>query len=106
MPDCSATEHFQPIANPYNLGGMREPIKTFCPEGHPLKVLVFHDSFFRLLQPLLSAQFQDVSYIWLYSNDDEVNQYYAELIKPDIIIEEMSERYLGEIRNTRLGASP
>ena len=106
MPDCTGIAGFQPLADPYNLGSMRAPMKTTCPAGHPLKVLVFHDSFFRLLQPMLSAQFQDVSYIWIYSNDDAVYQYYAELVKPDIIIEEVAERYLGNIRSTSLGASP
>ena len=102
LPSCAAA--MLKLEDPFGVwqGSYRAPFKTYCPSGTPLRVLVFRDSFMTTMQPFLSARFSEVSYVWTYGQDDELLEYYVELLKPDLVIEQLTERYLGEIRTTRL----
>ena len=60
--------------------------------SNELKVLVFHDSFMKLMVQYISDTFGEVEYIW----DDNLNNYQEKIIneKPDIVIQELVERYI------------
>ncbi|MGL5703371.1 MAG: hypothetical protein ACRCW5_09660, partial [Cetobacterium sp.] len=63
----------------------------------PLKVLVFRDSFTSAMIPYISETFGEVEYIWSHSvnaHQQKIKEY-----KPDIVIHEMVERYIGVLEN-------
>lgn len=88
------------------LGGwenLTEPQRSFifhassCKEGH-YRVLLFRDSFTELLEPYLSEIFQYVAYIWTpRPNDTGMWTYFLEALHPDIVMDQMIERYLAVI---------
>lgn len=69
-------------------------IYTYC-DTKNLKVVVFRDSFFTALIPFISRKFGEVKYIWKYPDIYEVINV-VEKYNPDIIIDQIVERYLWE----------
>lgn len=63
----------------------------------PLKVLVFRDSFTSSLVPYLSETFGDVEYIWNHNFNNFQEK--IEKYNPDIVIHEMVERYVTNLKN-------
>ena len=58
-----------------------------------LKAVIFRDSFFVHLEPFFSENFREVVYLWKnydQKNIEEIMTYF----KPDVVIEETSERHL------------
>jgi hypothetical protein len=60
------------------------------------KALIFRDSFFKSLEPFTSSLFSRAEYIWRPFEQDDTG--YILENKPDIIIWEVVERFLGNIR--------
>jgi alginate O-acetyltransferase complex protein AlgJ len=54
------------------------------------KAVVFHDSFFVALMPMLAEHFSRIVYVWNFSFDTEL----IEREKPDVVILECVERYI------------
>jgi hypothetical protein len=67
--------------------------ETLCP-GRPLNVLMLRDSFTVHLQPYLSQQFGRVFYLWRTFAGHQVFFQYVQNEKPDIVIEQLTERSL------------
>lgn len=82
---------------PYSLSDViqtperRSFIRT-CPTQR-LKVLVFRDSFFNQIEPLLSQNFAEILYLWKDYDQQNVIEI-LEYFKPDIVIEEIVERHM------------
>lgn len=89
-----------------------EPIRTYLPyefsnldtkRGSPsfirtckkknLRGLVFRDSFFVPVEPLLSENFQEVVYLWKSYDQTNVEELLSHY-KPDIVIEAVAERHM------------
>ena len=61
-----------------------------------LKAVIFRDSFFVTLEPFFSENFREVVYLWKgydQKNIEEILTYF----KPDIVIEEITERHLFDV---------
>jgi len=58
-----------------------------------LRAIVFRDSFFVPIVPLLSEHFERIVYIWDYY-DRETLKKLIKVVKPDVVIEEHVERFL------------
>lgn len=58
-----------------------------------LRAIVFRDSFFVPIVPLLSEHFEQVVYVWDYYDRDTLTKL-IQLVKPDVVIEEHVERFL------------
>jgi len=58
-----------------------------------LRAIVFRDSFFVPIVPLLSEHFEQIVYVWDYY-DRETLKKLIEVVKPDVVIEEHVERFL------------
>lgn len=65
---------------------------TICSQAK-LKALIFRDSFFSALQPLISPYFKEARYVWKRPLFEELKQYVNEQ-KPDIVIQQFTERHL------------
>lgn len=63
-----------------------------CENGFPLKVFFTHDSFITGLKRLLAETFGDIEYFWDYKH--KLNSQLILNKKPDIVIDEMGERFL------------
>jgi hypothetical protein len=59
-----------------------------------LKAVVFRDSYFNFILPFLSEHFGEIIYIWEQYNHEIASQL-IQAIGPDIVIEEILERFLG-----------
>lgn len=67
---------------------------TSCDKGH-YRAVFFRDSFVQLLEPYLSEIFQYAAYAWVTRpNDMGTWTYFLESAHPDIMVDEMVERYL------------
>jgi len=84
-----------------NLPLINEPPYTVHNPSGRYSVLVFHDSFMEGFQEFLPYYFADTTYIWRYSNPGLL-QAAVELCRPDIVIEEVVERFLVDNRNGAL----
>jgi hypothetical protein len=82
---------FQP-QNTYS-GRTDRNYRTSCPQGK-LKAVVFFDSFFVAVEPYLSESFKEVVYLFKAYDQNDV-ELLLETFKPDIIIEERVERFIG-----------
>jgi len=62
-----------------------------------LKILIFRDSFTSAMTPYISETFGNVEYVW----DHNFNNFQDKIIKekPDIVIHEIVERYIGVLQN-------
>jgi hypothetical protein len=67
--------------------------ETVCPE-RPLNVLMLRDSFTVHLQPYLSQQFGRMFYLWRTFADHPLFFRYVKNEKPDLVIEQLTERSL------------
>lgn len=77
------------------------PAKASFPLGKPFamerddprlpRAVMFHDSFFIALRPLLSEHFRRIVYVW----HDDFHQDVIEREKPEVVIQELLERKLG-----------
>lgn len=65
---------------------------TTCKDGH-LKALIFRDSFFSALQPYVSHQFKEATFLW-QGLDPRKLEGYIEKYNPDVVIHEFVERSL------------
>jgi hypothetical protein len=63
---------------------------THCATGHGT-VLIFHDSFMSAMEPYISSQFREVTYV-RGSRDDFLFARMVDQLKPDIVIDEYVER--------------
>lgn len=63
---------------------------TLCPTAPDQKLLMFHDSFGKLLYPYLASQFQNSVFVW----SDDFDPKIVEQEKPDIVIQQLVERRL------------
>jgi len=70
------------------------PFTIHNPDGI-YNAVVFHDSFAKALMGFLPATFKNTTFIWHYS-DEELLQAAIELCQPDIVIEQVVERFLVE----------
>lgn len=66
---------------------------TLVCEGKPLRALVYRDSFFKAMQPYIARQFGRSTYIWERATAASLREQIA-IEKPDIVIEEIVERWL------------
>jgi alginate O-acetyltransferase complex protein AlgJ len=70
---------------------------TECEAGH-YRVVAFRDSFTELLEPYLSETYRYIAYLWLPRPIDLYAwNYFLDNAKPDIVIDETVERFLGII---------
>ncbi len=76
------------------------PFTIHNPDGIH-NVVIFHDSFTKALMDFLPASFKNTTFIWRYS-DEELLQTAIELCQPDIVIEQVVERFLVEKNNGAL----
>jgi len=60
----------------------------------PLRVVVFRDSFFTDIAPFFSESFEHVTYIYEAYNEQIMVQLLGQRLKPDLVVEEIIERYL------------
>ncbi len=67
-----------------------EPLMEGC-KGANLRVLVFRDSFFELVRPFLSENFQQVVYLWQIYNQKNA-EIMIDYFHPNLVIEERIER--------------
>ncbi len=67
-----------------------EPFMKGCQDAH-LRALVFRDSFFVLLEPFFSENFQQVVYLW-QDYDQKVAERLIDYFHPQLVIEERKER--------------
>ncbi|MDR1287184.1 MAG: hypothetical protein LBK08_06210 [Treponema sp.] len=68
------------------------------------KAIIFRDSFFYSLQPYTSSLFSHAEYIWRQNTRDQFEQSDKDHIlenKPDIVIWEVAERFLGNIPESK-----
>ncbi len=65
---------------------------TKCDSAN-LRALIFRDSFFTALQPLVSGYFKEARYVWKRPAFEELQDYVNEQ-NPDIVIQQFTERYL------------
>ncbi len=72
----------------------RKPFKTSC-DTRGIKAIVLRDSFFTSLVPIFSEHFEEAIYIWRSYDHNAINDL-IKYMKPDIVIEELVERYLKE----------
>lgn len=61
------------------------------------KVLIFRDSFTSAMTPYISETFGEVEYIWRHDFNNFQNK--IKEFKPDIVIHEIVERYIGVLEN-------
>ncbi|MGL5278342.1 MAG: alginate O-acetyltransferase AlgX-related protein [Cetobacterium sp.] len=61
------------------------------------KVLIFRDSFILSMTPYISETFGEVEYIWRHDFNNFQNK--IKEFKPDIVIHEIVERYIGVLEN-------
>ncbi|MBV9867970.1 MAG: hypothetical protein JO316_21655 [Abitibacteriaceae bacterium] len=66
---------------------------TSASEGAVPRVVIFHDSFFESLAPLLAQHFQRVVYCWSEQEDMAL----LDREHPDLVIDECTERFLGDL---------
>lgn len=62
-------------------------------EGKNLRAVVFRDSFFVQLEPMLSQNFQEIVYLWKDYDQKNIEEILVNF-KPDIVIESIVERNL------------
>ena len=74
------------------------PFRTQCDRAD-LRAVMFRDSFATAVQPFLSESFKEIVYIFDQYNHAVMRQL-LESGRPDVVIEEMVERYLILIRPT------
>jgi hypothetical protein len=67
-----------------------KPMVTECPTPGLPRAVIFHDSFFLGVYPFLSEHFHRAAYLWQYSLDRGL----IEREHPDVVIQEVVERYL------------
>ena len=67
-----------------------EPFMEGCKDAN-LRALVFRDSFFELVRPFLSENFQQVVYLWQIYNQKNV-EILIDYFHPNLVIEERIER--------------
>jgi hypothetical protein len=70
------------------------PFTIHNPDGH-YNAVIFHDSFMQEMVPLIAFHFENTTFIWRYSNAELIRGT-TESCNPDIIIEEVVERFLVE----------
>ena len=68
------------------------PFYTTC-TNKKIKAIIFRDSFLISVQPFLSEHFQKAAYIWK-PYDQKIIEKLIDIINPDIVIEERTERTL------------
>jgi hypothetical protein len=73
--------------------GSRPNILTTKSDKNAPRLLMFRDSFAIALQPFLSDHFSNAVFIWSFFGDES----YYDTEKPDIVILELTERYLREL---------
>ena len=81
------------------------PFAMECPKAKG-KMVVFHDSFTGALYPFLSEHFHKSVYIWLNYPDFDLMKQVVETEQPDIVVEELLERFLGYMRLEQEFPSP
>lgn len=91
-PEFLKKEHI-PIDN-------KPPYTVHNPDGHG-NAVILHDSFGLRLQEYLPCQFENTTFIWRYSNRTLL-PLVVESLKPDIIIEQVVERHLIDLKNGTL----
>jgi alginate O-acetyltransferase complex protein AlgJ len=77
----------------WDAAGRKFFTRTHCP-GKPYKVLFIHDSFGPALAERLAGEFGDMAAYWTRPGDEEFDALVAKE-KPDFVLEERAERYLG-----------
>jgi alginate O-acetyltransferase complex protein AlgJ len=70
---------------------------SFNPDPSLPKAIVYHDSFFFRMIPILSENFSRVIYIPHYTGGGIWNLSWVEEEKPDVVIVEFTERYIQDI---------
>jgi len=78
------------IENPQKLKET-EPFMNGCKDAN-LRALVFKDSFFNMIQPFFSENFQQVVYLW-QDYDQKTVERLIDTLHPDLVIEERVERF-------------
>ena len=68
------------------------PCAFECDDPRLPRALMLHDSFVCTMQPFLSEHFRRIAYLWQYDFHKDV----VERERPDVVIQEMVERVLGE----------
>jgi hypothetical protein len=68
-----------------------EPFIKGCKDAN-LRALVFRDSFFEMVQPLFSENFQQIVYIWHYYDQKTVERM-IDYFHPHLVVEERVERF-------------
>ena len=83
-----------------------KPFTTKC-DTSKLRAVVFRDSFFETIIPLIAEDFNQIVYIWK-QYDHAIMKELIEQQKPQIVIEEMVERSLILVResNDMIAADP
>ncbi len=74
----------------------RQPITVSC-DNASLRALVSGDSFFEPMIPTFSKYFREITYSWDRADYENLSKF-LKLGKPDIVIEELTERKLPEIQ--------
>jgi alginate O-acetyltransferase complex protein AlgJ len=96
-----------PVRFPYSGASEMQPSYTLNPDAAG-KAMVFHDSFSARLSPFLGQHFREVIYVWQYN----WNEAWIEREKPDVVIDEVLERFFNEqnpvelARQDQLSAHP
>jgi alginate O-acetyltransferase complex protein AlgJ len=82
------------IARPVNVRvPMAAPFASECDDARLPRAVVFHDSFFLALAPLMAEHFRRAVYIW----HDDFHADVVERERPDVVIHEMLERKLADV---------
>ena len=74
--------------------GQRKVILSYNPNSSLPKAVIYHDSFFFTMIPLLSEHFSHAVYVQNYLGGGLWNTSWVDEEKPDIVIIEFTERYL------------
>jgi alginate O-acetyltransferase complex protein AlgJ len=82
---------FDPVRFPHKGPDETRPCFTVNPNGSG-KVMVFHDSFACVWYNFLAQHFKEVVYVWQY----DWNKPLIERERPDVVIDEILERFLNE----------
>jgi alginate O-acetyltransferase complex protein AlgJ len=89
---CAAYSDFTYKINNISKNPIAKPFITKCHEAE-LKAVIFRDSFFSVLEPMLSENCKQAIYIWDRFSEETMSVILQDF-KPDIVIEERVERFL------------